>query len=132
MARGTPKQATELRKAVRYPLSASALFSWERPDHDNVQAEGITRDISVQGAYVYSTSCPPVESAVELELLLPPLRGTIPTATIKTKGRVLRIEEGAADISRRGFAVVAEGFKVGSEPVKELLARISRERQRTH
>ena len=129
--RETPERVAEQRKSVRYRLSASALFSWDGSDDQHATSEGITRDICVQGAYVYSANCPPLQSAVEIELLLPPLRGTIPTAAIKARGRVLRVEECTEDSSRQGFAVGVEGFKVGSEPVKNLLARIARGRQET-
>jgi len=129
---GTREHGSELRRAVRYSVSASALFSWGPTHLDGMQAEGITRDISVQGAYVYSIGCPPLKGIVELELLLPPLRGTIPTSSIKTKGRVLRVEAVADGLARWGFAVKAERFEVGSEKVNDLLARICRERQRIY
>jgi hypothetical protein len=42
-----------------------------------------------------------------------------------SKARVLRGEDSPEDITRRGFAVVGEEFKVGLESAKELLARIA-------
>jgi hypothetical protein len=97
----------ELRNRVRYRLTADAVFTWQGPQH-RLLGEGVTRDISVAGAFIFSRTCPPVGAALELEILLSPATGGRgKTVHIKTEARVIRVEHsGAAE----GFAAVSQDF----------------------
>jgi len=98
----------ELRKEIRYRLDAPAVFSWEGLRHKRLQGEGITRDISVQGAFILTATMPPPDVAVQVDLLLPSLTGVKGMMRITGKARVIRVEPLKADTWMHGFAVVTD------------------------
>jgi hypothetical protein len=98
----------EMRKEIRYRLDAPAVFSWEGARHRRFQGEGITRDISVQGAFIMTASMPPPDCPVQVDLLLPSLTGTQGTMRITGKARVIRLEHPSSDTWIHGFAVVTD------------------------
>ncbi len=101
----------ERRTNTRYRLGARAVFSWEGAEKNLLQGEGVTRDISLSGAFILSLTCPPAEAVVQVELFLPPFHGTVATARIKAKARVLRVEQAPEGEQQSGFAVDSPGFK---------------------
>jgi hypothetical protein len=78
----------EMRREIRYRLDARTLFSWESPQHSRVQAEGVTRDISVLGAFILTSTCPPVGIPVQVEIVLPSLTGIKPIIRVSGEARV--------------------------------------------
>jgi hypothetical protein len=98
----------EMRKEIRYRLDAPALFYWESADHRRLQGEGITRDISVLGAFIVTPTCPPVEAPIQVEVVLPSLAGLKPVIRIKGEARVIRVEHPSGGTAENGFAVVSE------------------------
>jgi hypothetical protein len=98
----------EMRKEIRYWLDASAVFSWEGAHHRRFQGEGITRDISVQGAFILTATMPPPDCPVQVDLLLPSLTGVKSMMRITGKARVIRVERPCSDAWIRGIAVVTE------------------------
>jgi PilZ domain len=98
----------ELRNRVRFRLFADAVFNWEGPERKRLFGEGITRDLSVSGAFIFTRSCPPVGAMLELEIFLSPVPGTRGrNVQIKTEARVIRVEHSA---SAEGFAAVSQDF----------------------
>jgi hypothetical protein len=79
-----------------------------------LQGEGVTRDISTKGAFIVTTSCPPARAAIQVELFLPPLNGTVATARIRAKALVLRVEQAPACEEQSGFAVDSPGLSFSS------------------
>lgn len=103
----------ELRNRVRYRLSADAIFAWEGAQHNRLLGEGVTRDISVAGAFIFTRTCPPIGAKVELEIFLSRARGNNGRAVqIKTEARVVRVEHTATE----GFAAVSEDFTLLFDP----------------
>jgi hypothetical protein len=98
----------EMRKDIRYRLDAPAVFSWEGGRHRRFQGEGITRDISVQGAFILTATMPPPDCPIQVDLLLPSLTGMSSMMRITGKARVIRVEHPSADAQVRGFAVVTD------------------------
>ncbi len=98
----------ENRKAVRYPLSANVVFTWEEERGIHQKAEGITRDISLKGVFVYSVVSPPEKAPIRMEVDLPPLREGASPVHIHVQGRVVRIERDVSDPVHSGFAVASE------------------------
>jgi PilZ domain len=97
----------ELRNRVRYRLSADAVFTWEGPQH-RLLGEGVTRDVSVAGAFIFTRTCPPVGVTVELEIFLSPATGKSGRKVqIKTEARVIRVEHAN---NAEGFAAVSQDF----------------------
>jgi hypothetical protein len=98
----------EMRRELRYRLDFPALFSWNNADHRRLHAEGITRDISVLGAFIVTATSPPVETQVEVEVVLPSFLGKKSVIRIKGEARVIRLEHRSGDCGENGFAVVRE------------------------
>jgi hypothetical protein len=100
----------EMRKEIRYRLDAPALFSWESSQHERLQGEGITRDISVFGAFIVTPTCPPVDVPIQVEVVLPSLTGPKPVIRVSGEARVLRVDHSSEGERENGFAVVSEDF----------------------
>src|SRR5579859_6770227 len=61
-SQGRPSRVTmDMRKEIRYRLDAPAVYSWEGMCGRRFHGEGITRDISVQGAFIVTATAPPPE-----------------------------------------------------------------------
>jgi hypothetical protein len=98
----------EMRRELRYRLDVPVLFSWQNALNRRLYAEGISRDISVLGAYIVTATCPPLETHVEVEVALPSLAGNNSVVRIKGEARVIRVEHRSGDVGKYGFAVVRE------------------------
>ncbi len=98
----------EMRNEIRYRLDAPAVFSWEGAYHRRFQGEGITRDVSVQGAFILTATMPPPDCPIQLDLHLPSLTGLKATMRITGKARVIRVERSSSDTWIHGFAVVTD------------------------
>jgi hypothetical protein len=102
-----PHQKVDVRASVRYRLEATVVFTWECQAGRRLQGEGITRDISVAGAYILTPTCPPAEVLVQLQVFLPWPGAGGRSVRIKTEAIVIRVEH----VERgEGFAVVSPGF----------------------
>jgi hypothetical protein len=114
-----PNKKMEARASVRYRFGTPAVFSWEGFAGSRLKGEGVTRDISVGGAYILTSTCPPCEIVIQLEIFLSSPATSGRQVKIATEGRVLRVEHPAESTARGGFAVVGKGFEirdVGTEP----------------
>src|SRR6266699_7156136 len=100
----------EMRREMRYRLDAPALFSWESSPHKWLQGEGVTRDVSVFGAFILTPTCPPVDVTIQVEVVLPSLTGPTPVIRVCGEARVLRVVHGSKGEGVNGFAVVSEDF----------------------
>jgi len=103
--------AVERRKGIRYRMNASVLFRWSGPDHGQYQGEGVTRDMSVVGAFVVTSTCPPPNSAIQMEVYLPLSDGGS-RALMKSEMTVLRVEHDIAGNKQSGFSAVGKGFSL--------------------
>jgi hypothetical protein len=102
------RETMDMRKDIRYRLDAPAVFSWEGARHKHFQGEGITRDISVQGAFILTATMPPPDCPIQVDLLLPSLAGVQAMMRITGKARVIRVERPSSDTWIHGFAVVTD------------------------
>jgi hypothetical protein len=101
-----PSVLMELRKVIRYQLDAPALFSWVGVQHKRLKGEGVTRDISVLGAFILTPTCPPVAAPVQVEVLLRSTTGLKSVFRIEGEARVVRIDHPSGSHGGNGFAVV--------------------------
>lgn len=99
----------ERRKGIRYRMKASVVFNWKRSRGERFQGAGMTRDVSVYGVFVLSPTCPPVDSIIQMDVVLPPQFSENKTR-IKSEMRVLRVEHDVAGKGRSGFSAVGKGF----------------------
>jgi hypothetical protein len=98
----------DMRREIRYRLDAPAVFSWEGMSRRRFQGEGVTRDVSVQGAFILTTTIPPPDVPIQVDLLLPSLTGMSSMMRITGRARVIRIEQRPSNAWIRGFAVVTD------------------------
>jgi hypothetical protein len=66
------------------------------------QKDGISRDLSEQGAFIVTVDCPPVGATVDLKIILDALRDVKAALPLEFQGQVLRIERFE---STCGFAI---------------------------
>jgi hypothetical protein len=100
--------SVELRNRVRYRLSADAVFAWESAQQGRLLGEGVTRDISLAGAFIFTRTCPPVGATLELDIFLSQAPGSGGrTVRIKTEAKVIRVEHSTA---AEGFAATSQDF----------------------
>src|ERR1700686_82326 len=105
------EQSVERRTAIRYRMSTSVMFRWKRPDNQCFQAEGVTRDMSVEGVFVLTSTPPPVNALIHMEVTLP-LSDGASKAQMKSEMRVLRLDHDIAGTGRSGFSAVGKGFSL--------------------
>ena len=98
----------DLRKEIRYRLEAPAIFTWENFQNKRLQGEGITRDISLLGAFILAPTCPPNGTIIRAEVALPSLTGIRTDIRILGRARVVRVEHPSGGQGDNGFAVVRE------------------------
>jgi hypothetical protein len=110
----------ELRKRVRHRLAADAEFTWEGAERTCLHGEGVTRDISLSGAYIFSLTCPPVGATIQLDVSLLQVDSRSRTLRSKTGATVIRVEHANTD-GDEGFAVVLEGLSL-TEGANDLCA----------
>jgi hypothetical protein len=101
--------AAERRKGIRYRMNASVKFHWSGPEDGHYQSEGVTRDMSVAGAFVLTATCPPPNAVIQMEVFLS-LSEIGAKALMKADMMVLRVEHDIAGKERSGFSAVSEGF----------------------
>jgi hypothetical protein len=98
----------EMRREIRYRLDSQVLFLWASVDHKRLQGDGMTRDLSVFGAFIHTATCPPVQTAIQLEIILPSLTEMRTAIRIKGMARVVRVEHSLTGVGQNGFAVVRD------------------------
>jgi len=102
--------SSELRNGIRYQVDAPALFSWQGGPGGRFQGEGVTRDISTQGAFIVTATMPPPHCPVQVDLILPSVSGMDAVLRITGKARVIRVEHCDAAACNNGFAVATDGL----------------------
>ena len=103
--------AVERRKGIRYRMNASVLFRWSGPEEEHCQGEGITRDMSVSGAFIVTATCPPPNAVIRMEVFLPLSDGGS-KALMQADMMVLRVEHEIEGNPRSGFSAVGKGFSL--------------------
>ena len=83
----------ERRKARRFVLDIPALFCWVDDGQTAYEGAGFCRDISTGGVFVIAfCAVPPLSHALELMVLLPPLKPQGPALRLCSTGSVVRVE----------------------------------------
>lgn len=98
--------------AIRYRMSATVLFRWTGANNERFQGEGVTRDVSVAGLFVFTSTCPPPNTFVQVDVLLGLAVRSARRCLRAEKLKVLRLDEGVTRHDRSGFAVFGEGFSL--------------------
>lgn len=102
-------QSVERRTGIRYRMNASVMFRWRGPNNEPYQGEGVTRDMSVAGAFILTATCPPPNALVQMEVFLP-LSDSGSKVLMKSDMTVLRVEHDLPGKSAADFRRWARGF----------------------
>ncbi len=70
-----------------------------------MRAEGVIRDVSVQGAFILASSYPPVGAAIHIQISLPSHEGVGAAVRVKAESLVLRVQHAMENSRSGGFAV---------------------------
>lgn len=99
-----------LQKHNRYRLRVPVIFSWQDGQEGQRKAVGLTRDISLTGAFVLTTSPPPLGANIRLKGFLPAVPGAVQTLQIYGNGLVVRVERPHDSQTQGGFEVAGRPF----------------------
>ncbi|MGA3166779.1 MAG: PilZ domain-containing protein [Terriglobia bacterium] len=91
------------REHHRYRLRVPVMFFWKDARDTQHEGIGLTRDISVRGVFVFTTSPLPLDANIKLKALLP-LGGQVLPVRIFGQGQVVRVEPAPGSLPA-GFAV---------------------------
>jgi len=91
---------SERRSAARYSLWLPVIFNWD--ERGQRARGGFTRDVSAAGVFVVTNECPPTNTEVSMQVVLPSIDYT-GTVRLACDGRVTRIEGIPGDCI--GFAI---------------------------
>lgn len=100
----------ELRKHNRYRVGVPVIFSWQVAKEGRRRAVGLTRDISLNGAFVLTASPPPLGTDIRLKGFLPPVLGAVQALHLRGQGLSVRLEPAVAGESYGGFALAGKHF----------------------
>lgn len=94
------------RTAVRYPLEVPVVFRWMERGQAR-ESHGLTRDVSVRGAFVLSDECPPYGARVAVRMNFPAaLRAR--AGWLEAEGLVVRVAR-QTPVRPAGFVVESNG-----------------------
>jgi hypothetical protein len=104
------------RATIRYPLETTVVFWWEDENGIFQQREGLGRDVSDRGVFVFASACPPVGTNVGLRISLEGFPDGPSALRYEVVGRVLRVEQSRSGEKSSGLAVLLLNASVaGSE-----------------
>ena len=105
---------SEMRVFLRYPVRAPVFFTWSDVKSQVRRGEGVTRDISLRGVYIWSEQGPPPGVVVQMEVLLPRLEEKAPGLRIEGRCHVTRAESRSDNGLQTGFGFCSENFLLRS------------------
>ncbi len=104
----------QVRNYTRRSLALPILFAWEDKRGVRRRGDGITRDVSAGGTFLFTETCPPAGTKIEFELFLPKISEQSSIIRVQGKGRVLRVELPRDGEERGGFAAAHTKFVLQS------------------
>jgi PilZ domain len=100
------------RKHTRYRLKVPVIFTWQDEKEGPQKAVGLTRDISLTGAFVFTGSPPPLGANVRLKGFLPPVPHAVRALQLFGEGLVVRVDPARDNETKGGFEVDGKPFVV--------------------
>jgi hypothetical protein len=100
----------ERRKRHRYRLEVPVIFSWPDPGQAEHKGVGLTRDVSINSAFVLTRTLPPLKAKIKLKAFLPPVVGMVALMRIHGEGDVVHVEAAKHHDAPGGFAVAGKCF----------------------
>ncbi|MGH9681205.1 MAG: PilZ domain-containing protein [Candidatus Acidiferrales bacterium] len=110
----------ERREQIRYGVRALVDFEWK--DEETLRrGQGVTRDISTKGMFIYAEITPPVKADLRVNVSFRNI-GSVPTKLwMRAKGLVIRVEPAAGPDANEGFAILNRSYELhdGVNPVRD-------------
>ena len=104
----------QVRNYARRSLVLQILFACEDKRGVRRRGDGITRDVSAGGTFLFTETCPPAGTKIEFELFLPKISEQSSKIRVQGEGRVLRVELPREGEERSGFAATHMEFVLRS------------------
>ena len=102
----------ERRRHERYDVEAALCFCWKRAGNARHDVEGVARDISGGGVFIFTRDPPPVGSTVRFSIFF---SSFLPSSRLvmEAVAQVVRLESPGE--ARPGFAAVLRAYKLRNE-----------------
>ena len=100
----------ERRKHTRFSLRLPVHFEYQDQEGVVYGEKGFTRDISLQGVYVYAESPPPTDAEINLVVYFTSLLEADKNVKWSVRARVIRLESTSINERFGGFSSVTENF----------------------
>jgi PilZ domain-containing protein len=101
------ERSTQRRRHIRFPLRGAVDFRWDDNAGNCQKGKGISRNISEQGIFVETLTCPPLGTRTRAEVWIQQLKDEAQSCQISLEGRVVRIESSGVRAFFGGFAMAA-------------------------
>ena len=99
----------ERREQTRYGVHARVKFEWT-DDGISQQGQGITKDISTKGMFIYSEVSPPAKADLRVDVLFNEESPVNTNLQMRALGLVIRIEPSIAGGTGQGFAILNRSY----------------------
>jgi len=101
----------ERREQTRYGVQALVNFEWI--DEGVLRkGQGITRDISPKGLFIYSDVKPPVKADLLVDVRFEHVLSMAKNLKMGARGLVIRVEAGTGGGSVEGFAILNRSYEL--------------------
>ena len=97
------------RQQTRYGVRALVNFEWMDADVPR-RGQGITRDISPKGMFIYSEAKPPAKADVRVDVSFQDFPSTAKDLQMSARGVVIRVEPTTGPGSMEGFAILNRSY----------------------
>ena|ERR1700730_8958841 len=101
----------EHREHTRYPVRALVDFEWMEEGVLR-RGQGLTRDISSKGMFIYSDSTPPTKADLRVRVSFVPSARTLTKVQLRANSLVLRVEPPSRPGASRGFAILNRNYEL--------------------
>jgi len=100
------------REQTRFDVRASVTFEWRDAQGVHRCGQGVTRDVSSKGLFIFSECLPPAKVDLRLEVLFGSLFGKESNLQLEAEALVLRVEPTAIVGALGGFAVLNKSYNL--------------------
>ena len=101
----------ERREQTRYGVRALVDFEWIDGGVTR-RGQGITRDISTKGMFIYSDINPPAKADLLVDVSFRDVSSIPTNLQMRAKGVVIRVEPAAEPESQQGFAILNRSYEL--------------------
>jgi hypothetical protein len=110
----------EQREQTRYGVRALVDFEWVEEGVLR-RGQGLTRDISKKGMFIYSDSTPPTKTDLRVKVSFIPFARTLTKVQLRANSLVLRVEPPSPPGTDHGFAILNRSYELhdGVSPIED-------------